>query len=38
MRAAPHPPPADAVQVLERVLTDFDRARARLAGDGSAGG
>jgi hypothetical protein len=38
MRAAPHPPPADAVQVLERVLGDFDRARARLAGDGSAGG
>jgi hypothetical protein len=38
MRDAPHPPPADAVQALERVLGDFDRARARLAGDAGAGG
>jgi hypothetical protein len=33
MRAAPEPPPAEAVNVLERVLDDFDRARARLADD-----
>ena len=30
MRAAPEPPPAEAVQILERVLGDFDRARERL--------
>jgi hypothetical protein len=30
MRAAPEPPPAEAVAVLERVLVDFDRARDRL--------
>ena len=29
MRAAPEPP-ADAIEHLERVLTDFDRARGRL--------
>jgi hypothetical protein len=38
MREAPHPPPADAMKTLERVLRDFDRARARLAGDVPAGG
>jgi hypothetical protein len=30
MRGAPEPPPAEAVEVLERVLADFDRARERL--------
>ena len=30
MRAAPEPPPAEALDVLERVLADFDRARGRL--------
>jgi hypothetical protein len=30
MRAAPEPPPAEAVEILERVLGDFDRARERL--------
>jgi hypothetical protein len=30
MRGAPEPPPAEAMQVLERVLNDFDRARERL--------
>jgi hypothetical protein len=30
MRSAPDAPP-EAVQLLERVLADFDRARARLA-------
>lgn len=38
MRVAPEPPPAQAVEILERVLGDFDRARERLArgpaGDG----
>jgi hypothetical protein len=30
MRQAPQPPPAEAVETLSRVLSDFDRARARL--------
>ena len=30
MRGAPEPPPAEAVEILERVLHDFDRARERL--------
>ena len=38
MRAAPEPPPAEALQVLERVLGDFDRARAGLTeGPGASG-
>ena len=37
MRAAPEPPPKEAVEILERVLDDFDRARARLS-DGQGGG
>ena len=37
MRAAPEPPPAEAVEILERVLGDFDRARERLA-EGPTGG
>jgi hypothetical protein len=35
MRAAPQPPPAEALEILERVLGDFDRARERLM-DGPA--
>jgi predicted tellurium resistance membrane protein TerC len=31
MRTAPDPP-ADAIELLERVLGDFDRARERLVG------
>ena len=31
MRSAPQPPPAEAVEMLDRVLRDFDRARERLA-------
>lgn len=31
MRAAPQPPPAEAVEILDRVIRDFDSARARLA-------
>jgi hypothetical protein len=37
MRAAPEPPPAEALEILEPVLADFDRARERLS-EGSAGG
>jgi hypothetical protein len=38
MSRAPQPPAVEAVQLLERVLHDFDRARARLADDEPAGG
>ena len=30
MRSAPEPPPAAVLEALERVLSDFDRARDRL--------
>ena len=30
MRSAPEPPPAVVLDALERVLSDFDRARERL--------
>jgi hypothetical protein len=38
MRDAPNPPAAEAIQTLERVLRDFDRARARLAGEDPVSG
>ncbi len=38
MRAAPEPPPAEAVEILERVLGDFDRARERLTEGPAAAG
>lgn len=38
MRAAPKPPPGEVLEVLERVLGDYDRARERLAEGPSAGG
>jgi len=38
MRAAPEPPPKDAIEILERVLRDFDHARERLTGDPAVGG
>jgi hypothetical protein len=38
MRAAPQAPPAEALEILERVLGDFDTARERLMEDPSAGG
>jgi hypothetical protein len=38
MRGAPQPPPAEAIEILERVLGDFDRARERLTGDPANGG
>jgi hypothetical protein len=38
MRSAPEPPPAAVLDALERVLSDYDRARQRLGqvpdGDG----
>jgi hypothetical protein len=30
MRDAPQPPPQEVLEILDRVLDDFDRARARL--------
>jgi hypothetical protein len=38
MRAAPEPPPKQAVEILEGVLRDFDRARERRTGGPAAGG
>jgi hypothetical protein len=32
MRSAPEPPPQAAMDALERVLADFDRARDQLSG------
>jgi hypothetical protein len=37
MRTAPEPPPPEATQILERVLREFDEARARLAADPAGG-
>ena len=37
MHAAPEPP-ADAIELLERVLADFDRARDRLSRPPGNGG
>lgn len=37
MRSAPEPPPREALEILERVLGDFDRARARLTGEPPTG-
>jgi hypothetical protein len=38
MRAAPEPPPREAAEILERVLREFDSARARLGADPTGGG
>jgi hypothetical protein len=38
MRAAAEPPPREAMEILERVLREFDLARERLAGGPTAGG
>jgi hypothetical protein len=38
MKAGSDRPPRKTVEHLERVLDDFDRARARLRGPGSADG
>ena len=31
MRNAPEPPPAAALELVERVIADYDKARERLA-------
>lgn len=33
MRRAPNPPPPEAIDTLDRVIGDFDRARARLTSE-----
>jgi hypothetical protein len=38
MRSAPDPPPPAAIEILERVLRDFDAARERLAASPPDGG
>jgi hypothetical protein len=37
MQAAPEPPPAEALESLRRVLSEFDAARAKLIADRPAG-
>jgi hypothetical protein len=34
LRSAPEPPPAEALETLERVLHDYDLARERLGPSG----
>jgi hypothetical protein len=38
MRSAPQPPPPAAIEILERVLREFDLARERLAATPPDGG
>jgi len=38
MQRAPQAPPAEAVEILQRVLRDFDQARARLTDTRASGG
>lgn len=38
MQSAPEPPPAEALEALRRVLSEFDAARERLATDEMPGG
>lgn len=38
MRSAPEPPPTVVLDALERVLSDFDRARGRLDEGSREGG
>jgi hypothetical protein len=38
MRAAPEPPPAEALDLLDRVLGEFDRARASFTAERPAAG
>ena len=37
MRSAPEPPPAAALEALEHVLSEFDRARDRLGEESGPG-
>ena len=38
MRSAPEPPPPSVLEVLERVIADYDRARERLGEEPHPGG
>ena len=38
MRSAPEPPPPAAIEILERVLNEFDSARERLTSEPPGGG
>jgi len=38
MRTAPEPPPREAMELLERVLEEFDLARGRLSDGPAVGG
>jgi hypothetical protein len=38
MRSAPEPPPAAAIEILDRVLADFDQARDRFVDGPRSGG
>src|SRR5436305_11838581 len=38
MRSAPEPPPPAAIEILERVLSEFDSARERLTSEPPGGG
>ena len=38
MRSAPEPPPPVVLDALERVLSDFDRARSRVDEESREGG
>jgi hypothetical protein len=38
LRSAPEPPPGEALETLERVLADYDRARERIGDPPRPGG
>lgn len=38
MRSGPEPPPPEVIEILGRVLADFDHARERLRNEPPAGG
>jgi len=38
MRSASEPPPPEVIEILSRVLADFDHARERLTNEPRAGG
>ena len=38
MRSAPEPPPPEVIEILGRVLADFDHARDKLRSEPPAGG
>jgi hypothetical protein len=38
MRSSPEPPPPEAIEILDRVLGEFDRARESLKSEPPTGG